>query len=145
MGMVYTDYEIRSKVIAFNKASDKYRIRMIEYYEYNNEADWNAGQKMFNNDIITSNAPDIIVINSGMPVDSFMDKGRARTWDAWLAKWTKIIAIIFFVLVFAVLVGMPCIYILYEMVVLTALLFYMRWRHERMCDYLYKRWFAHEA
>ena len=30
---------------------------------------------MFNNDIITSNAPDIIVINSGMPVDSFMDKG----------------------------------------------------------------------
>lgn len=75
MGMVYTDYEIRSKVIAFNKASDKYRIRMIEYYEYNNEADWNAGQKMFNNDIITSNAPDIIVINSGMPVDSFMDKG----------------------------------------------------------------------
>lgn len=75
MGMVYTDYEIRSKVIAFNKASDKYRIRMIEYYEYNNEADWNAGQKMFNNDIITSNAPDIIVINSGMPVDSFIDKG----------------------------------------------------------------------
>ena len=51
----------------------------------------------------------------------------------------------FFVLVFAMLVGMPCIYILYEMVVLTALLFYMRWRHERMCVYLYKRWFAHEA
>ena len=75
MGMVYTDYEIRSKVIAFNKASEQYRIRMIEYYEYNNESDWNAGQKMFNNDIITSNAPDIVVINSGMPVDSFIDKG----------------------------------------------------------------------
>lgn len=51
----------------------------------------------------------------------------------------------FFVLVFAMLVGMPCIYILYEMVVLTALLFYMRWRHERMCAHLYERWFAHEA
>ena len=75
MGMVYTDYEIRSKVIAFNKASDQYRIRMIEYYEYNNESDWDAGQKMFNNDIITSNAPDIVVINSGMPVESFIDKG----------------------------------------------------------------------
>lgn len=75
MGMVYTDYEIRSQVIAFNKASDQYRIRMIEYYEYNNESDWDAGQKMFNNDIITSNAPDIVVINSGMPVDSFIDKG----------------------------------------------------------------------
>ena len=75
MGMVYTDYEIRSKVIAFNKASDQYRIRMVEYYQYNNESDWDAGQKMFNNDIITSNAPDIIVINSGMPIDSFIDKG----------------------------------------------------------------------
>lgn len=51
----------------------------------------------------------------------------------------------FFVLVFAMLVGMPCIYIFYEMVVLTALLFYMRWRHESMCDHLYKKWFAHEA
>ncbi len=33
--------------------------------------------------------------------DSFMDKGMAKTWDAWLAKWTKVIAIAFFVLVLA--------------------------------------------
>lgn len=33
--------------------------------------------------------------------ESFMDKGRARTLDAILARWTKIIAIVFFVLVFA--------------------------------------------
>ncbi len=33
--------------------------------------------------------------------DSFLDKTTARTWDAWLAKWTKVIAISFFVLVFA--------------------------------------------
>ena len=31
--------------------------------------------------------------------DSFFDKGRARTLDALLAKWTKVIAIAFFVLV----------------------------------------------
>ncbi len=35
--------------------------------------------------------------------ESFMDKGRARTLDAFLARWTKWLAIIFFVLV---LVGM---------------------------------------
>jgi len=75
IGMVYVDYDIRSKVIEFNKSSDRYRIRMVEYYQYDNEDDWNAGQKMFNNDIITSNAPDIVVINSGMPVESFIDKG----------------------------------------------------------------------
>ena len=33
--------------------------------------------------------------------DSFMEKGRARTLDAILAKWTKVLAIVFFVLVLA--------------------------------------------
>lgn len=33
--------------------------------------------------------------------DSFMEKGKARTLDAMLAKWTKVIAFTFFVLVFA--------------------------------------------
>lgn len=33
--------------------------------------------------------------------DSFLDKGRARTVDAFLARWTKVLAIVFFVLVFA--------------------------------------------
>ncbi len=33
--------------------------------------------------------------------DTFLEKGKARTWDARLAKWTKVIAITFFILVFA--------------------------------------------
>lgn len=33
--------------------------------------------------------------------DSFMDKGKARTLDVFLSKWTKVISIIFFALVFA--------------------------------------------
>lgn len=42
-------------------------------------------------------------------VDSFMDKGKARTWDARLAKFTKVIAITFFVLVLlgAILSNLP--------------------------------------
>ncbi|MBE6756933.1 MAG: preprotein translocase subunit SecG [Ruminococcaceae bacterium] len=32
--------------------------------------------------------------------DTFMEKGKARTLDAFLAKWTKVISIVFFVLVF---------------------------------------------
>ena len=31
--------------------------------------------------------------------DSFLDKGAARTLDQKLAKWTKVIAVVFFVLV----------------------------------------------
>ncbi len=33
--------------------------------------------------------------------ENFMDKAKARTLDAFLSKWTKILAIIFFVLVLA--------------------------------------------
>lgn len=33
--------------------------------------------------------------------DSFMDKGHGRTLDAFLSRWTKILAIVFFVLVLA--------------------------------------------
>ena len=32
--------------------------------------------------------------------DTFLEKGKARTLDAILEKWTKVIAISFFVLVF---------------------------------------------
>ena len=33
--------------------------------------------------------------------DAFFDKGKARTLDAFLARWTKVLVIVFFVLVFA--------------------------------------------
>ena len=32
--------------------------------------------------------------------DTFLDKGKARTLDALLSKWTKVIALVFFVLAF---------------------------------------------
>lgn len=48
----------------------------------------------------------------------------------------------FFALVIAMLLGMPWLYLFYEMIVLTALLFYMRYTHEKMCVQLYEKWFA---
>lgn len=36
--------------------------------------------------------------------DSFMEKGRARTLNAFLAKWTKWIAIVFFILVLVAMI-----------------------------------------
>lgn len=50
----------------------------------------------------------------------------------------------FFTLVVSMLLGMPWLYLFYEMVILTILLGYMRHRHEKMCKELYHKWFAHE-
>ena len=51
----------------------------------------------------------------------------------------------FFALVISMFLGMPWIYLFYEMVILVALYYYMHYRHEKMCDELYHKWFAHEA
>ena len=51
----------------------------------------------------------------------------------------------FFALVISMFLGMPWLYLFYEMVVLGALFCYMRHRHEAMCDELYSKWFAHES
>lgn len=51
----------------------------------------------------------------------------------------------FFALVIAMFLGMPWLYLFYELVVLTALYYYMRHRHETMCAALYSKWFTHES
>ena len=51
----------------------------------------------------------------------------------------------FFALVIAMFLGMPWLYLFYELVVLTALYYYMRHRHETMCAALYSKWFVHES
>ena len=51
----------------------------------------------------------------------------------------------FFALVISMFLGMPWLYLFYEMVVLVVLYCYMRHRHETMCDALYRKWFAHES
>ena len=38
---------------------------------------------------------------SGGGSDSFMDKGKSRTLSGMLSRWTKVVAIVFFVLVLA--------------------------------------------
>ena len=45
----------------FNKNSDKYRIKLIDYSEYSTPDDWDAGKKRFNTDLTSGNTPDIIV------------------------------------------------------------------------------------
>ena len=51
----------------------------------------------------------------------------------------------FFVLAVSMFLGMPWLYLFYEMVILVALYYYMRHRHEKMCDELYHKWFSHES
>lgn len=77
--------------------------------------------------------------------EEFLQEFRAKSLP--LMPMTNILTFNsrFFALVIAMFLGMPWLYLFYELVVLTALYYYMRHRHETMCAALYSKWFIHES
>ena len=67
-------YDMRRKVIKFNKSSDTYRIVVTDYSQYNTDDDYSAGTTRFNNDLISGKVPDIIVVDAEMNYDSYVAK-----------------------------------------------------------------------
>ncbi len=68
-------YSVRSDVIEFNKSNDQYRIQITDYSSYDGSEDWTAGLTRLNNDIVSGNVPDILIVSSSMPVSSYISKG----------------------------------------------------------------------
>lgn len=71
----YLNYDMKKRIINFNKTNEEYRIVYKEYEIYATEDDYLAGYKQLNNDIISGNMPDILVCNSDMPVENYISKG----------------------------------------------------------------------
>jgi len=72
---LYLNYDLKNRVINFNKSNDKYRIVVKEYESYNTAEDYSAGTTQLNNDIISGNMPDILIANTELPIDSYIAKG----------------------------------------------------------------------
>ncbi len=68
-------YNIRKQALAFNKNSNKYKIKIVDYSSLDNEDNYNAGSDRLNLDIVSGNTPDILVLSDDMPVNSYMNKG----------------------------------------------------------------------
>lgn len=75
MAVMYLDYQVRNAVIDFNKKSDKYRIEVIDYSEYNTEDDSSAGLNKLTTEIMAGNVPDILAMNSVLPYAQLASKG----------------------------------------------------------------------
>lgn len=71
----YTDAEVTSKVIDFNKSSDKYRILIHDYSQYSTYEDYNAGVTRLDNDIISGKVPDILLVQENIPIEKYATKG----------------------------------------------------------------------
>ncbi len=74
LGTVYGSYSVSKQILEFNKNNDAYRIKLLDYSEYDTPEDWNAGLKRFNTDLTGGNAPDIIIPEASQ-VQNLIGKG----------------------------------------------------------------------
>lgn len=72
---MYMNYNVRQRVLDFNKKNSEYRIRMTEYSQFNTGSDQNAGITKLNTEIIAGHIPDIFIVGDGLPVDKYAGKG----------------------------------------------------------------------
>lgn len=86
LGAIYISQDVKTNVIAFNKASDKYRIEVTEY----GAEDWEAGQARFNSDIVSGAGPDIIDLSMSDNVDMYIAKGILEDLTPYLEADTEI-------------------------------------------------------
>ncbi len=71
---IYLDIGIKRQILEYNKNSMEYEIELTSYQDYAVNSYDDAVTKL-NNDMIAGNLPDILVIDSQLPVDSYISKG----------------------------------------------------------------------
>lgn len=74
MYALYLGVDIKRQILEFNKNSLEYEIELTSYDDYARDSYDDAITRL-NNDMIAGNLPDIIVLNTNMPVDSYISKG----------------------------------------------------------------------
>ena len=77
---MYLNYEMREKIIDFNKSQTECRIEIRDYSEFNTQDDYNAGLTKLNTEIIAGKVPDILD-TSGLPIHQYGGKGLLE--DLW--------------------------------------------------------------
>ncbi len=76
LACTYTDYYLRKLIIRFNKQNSGVRISVKDYSSYNNEDNnYEGAATQLSNDITVGNVPDILVLDSTLPVETYYKKG----------------------------------------------------------------------
>ena len=81
LASLYGDYQVKDLALKFNRTSDKYRIVMKDYSEFNKDGDYSLGLTKLNTEIISGQVPDILV-TSELPMQMYAAKGLlVDLWD----------------------------------------------------------------
>ncbi len=71
---MWLDYDVRAKIIDFNKTNDKYRINVVDYSTFNTADDYTAGLTKLTTEIISGQVPDILAV-SELPITRYVARG----------------------------------------------------------------------
>lgn len=81
------DWSLRTQVVKFNKSNEKYRITIQDYSSiYGSDTDYTAGINRLNADIVSGKVPDILVLSTDMPIDSYISKGLFEDIKPYIEK-----------------------------------------------------------
>ncbi len=75
LGCTYLDSSVMQYVITFNRANETTRIVVEDYSKYNTENDYDAARTKLQNDIISGRIPDILILSTDMPYETYAARG----------------------------------------------------------------------
>lgn len=88
LACLWQDSVLQNAVVRFNRSSNV-RIRVIDYSQYNNEDDWNAGQTKLNTEIMAGNMPDILSLEN-MPYRQLAARGLLEDLYPFMEKDSEV-------------------------------------------------------
>ena len=68
-------YNLQEQIVKYNLASEEYRIKYVDYSQYNTDEDYNAGQTRLGDDILAGNVPDVLIADQQFSVSKYVSKG----------------------------------------------------------------------
>lgn len=87
LGGNYIPNDLRRRVVEFNKSSNTHRVVLKDYNQYSTYDDYMAGYTQLNNDIISGNMPDILIVDSyNMSLENYISKGLLADIGALIEK-----------------------------------------------------------
>jgi len=81
LACMYLDWDLRTKIIEFNKAHDDVRIVINDYSQYATDEDYYAGLQKLNTEILSGIVPDLFYLGDGISQEVYGAKGILQ--DLW--------------------------------------------------------------
>lgn len=83
---MWLNYDLKRAITSFNKESDKYQIEVTSYEDQNSNVSYDEMIKRLNNDLVAGKIPDILLVDSNIPFESYVSKGLIADLNEYFEK-----------------------------------------------------------